>query len=152
MRYARIIDGVVINIVEASREVAESMGLVIIADLPISIDDHYDADTQEFSHTTVATLGAEGALAPILYYKKPPDNYEVLKDLYNKRVQDLIHARYSYDDENKILREYAFGESSSEFDAYNQYVKESKEQAHMEIFELGSIEVEDASSGELVML
>jgi hypothetical protein len=55
---------------------------------------------------------------------------------YHALAQQYIHERYSYDDENKIMREYSFDQEAyaDEFNAYYAFVEQAKRRAYTEVY------------------
>jgi len=68
----------------------------------------------------------------------PPRTDEEKQVAYDELSIQYIHDRYSYDDENKIMREYLADMENAKckvaFEAYNNYVTECKQKAYKEIY------------------
>lgn len=67
-----------------------------------------------------------------------PQTEEQKQAAYDALSVKYIHEKYSYDEENKIMREYLSDMNNvaykTEFDAYNAYVQECKQRAYKEIY------------------
>lgn len=63
---------------------------------------------------------------------------EELQQIYENLSIQHIHDRYTYDEENKIIREYLSDQINEQykaaFDSYNAYVLECKQRAHTQIY------------------
>lgn len=79
-----------------------------------------------------------GKLVDVVEIEKPP-----LADIEKQKVYDAlsiqyIHEKYSYDEENKIMREYLSDMTNEQykvtFNTYNDYVIECKTKAHVEVY------------------
>lgn len=57
-----------------------------------------------------------------------------LKVAYEARTVELIRQKYGANDEYKILREYIAQQKTEQFEEYNTYVEQCKQQAHDEIY------------------
>ncbi len=57
-----------------------------------------------------------------------------LKVAYVTRTVELIRQKYGANDEYKILREYIGQQKTEQFDEYNNYVEQCKQQAYDEIY------------------
>ncbi|GEM_PF-2463664 len=86
-------------------------------------------------------LDDKGNLIDIVATEQPPEpepTEEEKQATHDELSIQYIHDRYSYDDENKIMREYLADMENAEckvaFEAYNNYVTECKQKAYKEIY------------------
>lgn len=141
MEYAIIEEGKIMNVIVAGREFAAEIGAVCCDGLPIGIGDSFEDGRFK---KIVPEYDEEGNQIGEHeeYYDVPSDepkpSPEELQQRYDALAVEYIHDRYSYDDENKIIREYIANPDDQAckqaFEAYNAYVLECKQRAYDDIY------------------
>ncbi|WP_324824978.1 hypothetical protein [Sinanaerobacter sp. ZZT-01] len=79
-----------------------------------------------------------GQLVDVIEIEKPPLTDEEKIQQYDELSIQYIHEKYSYDEENKTMREYLSDMTNEQckvaFDTYNTYVEECKTRAYTEVY------------------
>ncbi|WP_324824976.1 hypothetical protein [Sinanaerobacter sp. ZZT-01] len=141
MDYAIIENNKITNVIVSDKDFAKSTGAICCEGLPIGIGDEFE--NRKFKKL-VTDYDKDGIKISehYKYYDAPSDELkptlEELQQRYDTLSIQYIHEKYSYDEENKIMREYLSDMTNEQckvaFDTYNTYVEECKIRAYTEVY------------------